>query len=515
MRCSVGRCLFFSAIICAGLAFASAVRAEDSSLNSLRAEIDELRKRIDPAASSLQHDVDIRVDSALEQAFDVQTRGVTLRIGGLLQVWAYTIRNDRLGLLNVPAVVPGAAGASATNNRLASNDSVRVRRAELRIDADITCNVSTHLSIDPARESTGVPSFPSNQGTGFSGDDSAISFLSCDCLGQTDPRGLGSPDGKGQSASVNRMLEDAYISYHDYVPHHDFQIGQMRRRLGEEGTRDDGELDFAERSMITQMASLRDLGVQAHGTWLDERLQYWIGAFDDAGTAFQQRGNRADDNSNKDIAATLQVRPLWSDCLGRMELGYSILTGEGGESRTPDPTLDPANDLNRRHTTHQLQYAWASYHMPGPARGWWVRGEWGEYRDRFAPGDVVTGNAVITTNPHPFNAQGWYVATGYKLGESAFAEQLPCTLKNFEFLFRYETMQNVFFHSLVQVESQLDLFKTRVYTAGVNYRLSGDNIKLQLNYNWVGEPDRSKSADDRQFRAVKNDSLVLNLQVEF
>lgn len=107
MRRSVSCCAFFTAIIFAGSALVSAVRAEDASLGSLRAEIDELRKRIDPTDSALHHDVDIRVESALDQAFEVQTRGATLRIGGLLQVWAYSIQNDHLGMLNVPAVVPG------------------------------------------------------------------------------------------------------------------------------------------------------------------------------------------------------------------------------------------------------------------------------------------------------------------------------------------------------------------------------------------------------------------------
>jgi len=166
-------------------------------------------------------------------------------------------------------------------------------------------------------------------------------------------------------------------------------------------------------------------------------------------------------------------------------------------------------------TTHQLQYAWGSYAFPGVTRGWWVRGEWGEYRDRFAPGEVVTGNAVSTLMPRPFSAQGWYIATGYKLSDSVFADRLLCSVSKLEFLFRYEVMQNIFFHDLVDLENRLDVFKTRVYTAGVNYFVSGNNVKIQLNYNWVGEPGTSHSADDRQFRSVKNDNVVLNLQVGF
>src|SRR6185436_12982927 len=91
------------------------------------------------------------------------------------------------------------------------------------------------------------------------------------------------------AGTTNRIFQDGYINYHGVIPHHDVQIGQFKPQLGEEGIRSSGELDFVERSMLGQLGDKRDLGIHVHGTWWDERFQYWLGAFDGAGN-FQGSG---------------------------------------------------------------------------------------------------------------------------------------------------------------------------------------------------------------------------------
>jgi hypothetical protein len=61
------------------------------------------------------------------------------------------------------------------------------------------------------------------------------------------------------------------------------------------------------------------------------------------------------------------------------------------------------------------------------------------------------------------------------------------------------------------------VFKTSIYTAGLNYYIKGHNAKIQVNYNWVCEPDGDHDGTGaggyRLIREVNNDNLVVNFQV--
>jgi hypothetical protein len=480
------------------------------TLQDLRRELEALRQQVATNPSlSIQHEIENRSINrcALEQS--VHTKACSLTISGLLQVWAYSIDNDTVGLLDAGQAVPGTG--TAARQEEADNDSFRIRRAEIRFTFDIDEHITAHVMIDPAREATGFPSLPQNLGSRTTGDASVSFFDPCLCSGFIDdPRQIGAGTG-----TANRLLQDAYINYHDFVPQHDFSLGQLKRPLGGEGARDSGELDFAERAMITQPAEIRDLGLLVHGNWFDERVQYHAGVFNGAGTAFQQRSNRSDDNDAKDLLLDLRVRPFCADSdFGELEFGCSLLYGIGGEAAGHLPGTNPLNGLNRRETVHSMQYAWLSYRPGGPVRGWWLAGEWGRIRDRFAPSEVQTGIDIITSEPAPFQIDGWYVATGYHFGHTECAERFPSALRNVELAFRYERMRNLFFHDLVAQERRLDVFKTQVFTAGVNYYILGQRAKLQLNYNWVNEQDDVDNTD-RQFREVQNNNVVLNLQTSF
>jgi hypothetical protein len=483
--------------------------------DALKKEVDDLRDRL--ARTTPVVNQTTPVEEVLSNKYGpdavVTTGQGKLTMSGLLQVWYYAIQNDNWGWFDADAA--GADGVGS--NEVSDNDSFRIRRAELKFTMDIHENVRAVIMIDPAREATSFPTLPTNQGSGISGDNDVFYNAGYDQNGQ--------PVGNVKNESVrhgsglaNRMLEDAYINVHGLLPHHDVSIGQMKRRLGEEGWRDSGQLDFAERAMITQLAEQRDIGLQVHGTWLDDRLQYWLGVFNGAGTAFQQRQNRADDNDEKDFVGSILFRPVWkNETWGSLELGASYLWGIQGESAGDDPLWNQVDGLNREQTERQMIYAWASYLPGGPVRGWWLRGEYGNYRDRFAPSEVQTGlntgwgSSSGLRNPDRFNLEGWYFSTGYKLMDSIWADKLNKWVKPMEFTFRYEVMQNLFFQDLAQPLRKVDLFKTQVLTAGINYYIKGNNAKLQVTYNWVNEetPDNGP----RQLREVRNDNLLINFQV--
>jgi hypothetical protein len=309
------------------------------------------------------------------------------------------------------------------------------------------------------------------------------------------------------------------------IPHHDFTIGQFKPYLGEEGIRSSAQLDFVERSFVGQLADARDLGITAHGTWWDDRFQYWVGAFNGAGNYWQSAGqfqNRSDDNDSKDFNYRVLIRPLWKDCTwGSIELGMSSIMGVHGESSGRDPVDTPINGLNRNENWAMHHDAWFSYNPGGPVRGWWIRAEWAWIKDRNAPGSVIdvlgasTGDSGFAqTNGKPFSSDGWYIATGYKISDSRWADCSCGWLKPFEFAFRWDRFYNVEVADLVN-PSHTDDFATNVYTIGVNYYIKGHNAKIQANYNIVDNPDGDSQGGNRTFHDVNNDSFVVNFQVAF
>jgi hypothetical protein len=313
------------------------------------------------------------------------------------------------------------------------------------------------------------------------------------------------------------------------IPHHDFQIGQFKPWIGEEGIRSSAQLDFVERSFCGQLADARDLGASIHGTWWDDRFQYWVGAFDGAGNYLGSGGqfqNRADDNSEKDFNYRVLVRPLWSnnkgdECgcstdWGKMELGMSSRFGHHGEAGGDDPIVNPVNGLNRRHTWGIWHDAWFYYAPGGVVRGLWVRAEGAWIKDRNNPNavaDLGGGSDAGTnfqTNGHVTTVYGGYAALGYKISESRFGDDCNSWLKNFEFLARFDTFQNVEIADPAN-PAHTNNYRTEVITGGINYYIKGHDAKIQMNYNSMKNPEGGVN----NFHNVRNNSFVVNFQVAF
>ena len=168
----------FIGILLAASAQLSVISGEADSLAGLRKEIDDLRQRVAQKSNEsapLSRAIESRMGGTTspQGPAGVKTRSGRLRIGGLAQIWAYSIQNDSMGIVDLNSVFPGGFGVS---NKLVDNDSLRVRRAELRFNLEISENIAAVTSLDFARENTGFPYFPSNQGFG---DADPIYFLPC------------------------------------------------------------------------------------------------------------------------------------------------------------------------------------------------------------------------------------------------------------------------------------------------------------------------------------------------
>jgi len=477
-----------------GLAWSSAARAADETPD-LKKMIEELRKRVltleqeKAARQPVGTGVDKVVDNKYGPNATVSTKQGKLTVGGLVQVWYYSIQNDNLGYFG------NRAGAALTGdtNEAKDNDSFALRRVRLNFTMDVHENVTGYVQLDLANAFGGRPSFGSNLGLTTRG----ATTLAADTNG---------------NAGTN-ILMDAWINYHGVIPHHDFTIGQFCPMVGLDGPRAPALYDFAEVAIIDQITGDRDVGIQAHGTWLDDRLQYWLGAFNTPSSFLGDttNRNRVDNNDEKSFVVSVMGRPVWKDeKWGSLELSFSAQFNKTGES-------GPGTDgLGIPVTDNIRYYAYGIYAPGGPVKGWWMKGEYAWIRGRVASNTWLPSGTVsntLQTRPRAFDTTGWYVSTGYKISDSIFANDVPGWFKPFEFLFRYDTYGNIQAADLVPSFANLrhDVFKSSIYTAGINYYIKGHNAKIQVDYNWALEGGAGDGI--RHTREVRNDNLMVNFQV--
>lgn len=466
---------------------------------------------------------------------NVTTAAGKLVMGGLVQVWYTTIQHDKQGIFNDPA-----GTGVFDSNAWANKDTFSVHTVELYFDMAITDKVSAFVYINPAAEIASntrpvvtrrlanvSPEFNAVNGPFNGATTGAISAL------------------QNGSGAVPQLLQDALINFHDFVPHHDFTVGQMLNTFNEENFAPNNQLDFVDRSYIGNQVP-RDTGAIIHGTWWGNggggsyagggdtgRLQYWAGIWNSAGTLYNPRGNTQDDNNDKDFIGTILLRPIWDDCLGKLELGYSF---RGGRHGTVDPRagagtaglpLSPNNSLERANNWAVGHDAWFKYFAPGCFKGLWFKAEGSWIKDRTSPGSVIDQVAVdfqggdgsgFANGGAPFSSFGYWGAIGYKLGDSPlFCSSCHNWWKNLEIDGRYESAPNVFVtdpqdSGRADANARTNVYNTKVWTAGINYYIAGQGAKIQLNYNHLDSPDGPSSAP---FHHLKANSLVVNFQVSW
>ena len=220
---------------------------------------------------------------------------------------------------------------------------------------------------------------------------------------------------------MQHLFQDLYIDT-KRIPHHRILVGNSRPGVGYEGAGSAFTLPFAARSQISRnFGTVRKLGVRIMGNY--SLLDYDLGGYS-SGTNFSSFFPGAE------FDGWVNFKPL-----GKTDGKYGSLTLGGGITAG-----------QRDSESFNVIGAYVGYRY----KKFWTKAE-------FANADGSNGASGFTTKQR----QGWYVTVGYNL------------TKKLELLARYDEFNP---------DKDIRNNNIREYSAGVNYYIKGQALRLLLNY---------------------------------
>lgn len=240
------------------------------------------------------------------------------------------------------------------------------------------------------------------------------------------------PTPNPSESFMQHLFQDLYIDSRR-IPHHRILVGHSRPGVGYEGAGSAFTLPFAARSQISRnFGTVRKLGVRVMGNY--SLLDYDLGGYS-SGTNFSSFFPGAE------FDGWVNFKPL-----GKTDGKYGRLTLGGGIA---------AGQRDSRDFTVCGAYVGYDY------KRFWVKAE-------FANADGSNGLSGFTTKQR----QGWYVTLGYRL------------TNKIEVLARYDEFDP---------DKNVRNNNIREYTAGLNYFIKGQALKVFLNYVFCQNPSASDS----------------------
>jgi len=220
---------------------------------------------------------------------------------------------------------------------------------------------------------------------------------------------------------MQHLFQDLYIDT-KRIPHHRILVGNSRPGVGYEGAGSAYTLPFAARSQISRnFGTIRKLGVRVMGNY--SLLDYDLGGYS-SGTNFSSFF------PGIEFDGWVNFKPLGktNEKYGKLTLGGGITAGQ------------------RDSESFNVVGAYIGYRY----KRFWTKAE-------FANADGSNGGSGFTTK----HRQGWYVTAGYKL------------TKKLELVARYDEFDP---------DKNIKNNNRREYSAGVNYYIKGQALRVLLNY---------------------------------
>ncbi len=227
------------------------------------------------------------------------------------------------------------------------------------------------------------------------------------------------------------------------IPHHTIIVGNTRVATGYEAAKSSTVLPFVTRPQISRnFGNVRKLGVKIKGKY--DLVEYDLGGYS-SDTYFRKFFPGAE------FAGWVSLKPLGktNGKYGRLKLGSGITAGQ--------------NDIS-----YTVLGAYASYEY----KNLYANFEWGK-------ADGYNGAKGISSN----KAEGLYATLGYRI------------TPKFQIIGRYD-----------QYRPNLDISDNmqKEYTAGINYFVKGQAVKLMLNYVYC-----NNEAKDDSHRIILGTQLLL------
>jgi phosphate-selective porin len=290
-------------------------------------------------------------------------------------------------------------GWFAAGDRGFSN-TFRIRRAELRFSGEIMPDVKWSVMFDPAKALSVNTATTSIDGTPVV-----------------------------RSVSVNqasRAFQEAYVQL-THFKHANFQFGQFKIPLSQEGLQSTAALDTIDRALFMSDRSrggtfgdTRELGAMVYGP-LGKQFDYQAGVFNGAGETL----NDVDTNNEKAFVGRFVFHPM---AIKGLSIGTSGLYA-------PDTTI-----VNPQHQ----RLGFESVYQRNKLR----------LKSEFMMG--IDGD---------IHRRGWYAHAGYRF------------MPKLEGIFRYDT-----FDPDTGRETTPASVTERDYITGFNYYIRENNFKVQFNY---------------------------------
>lgn len=276
-----------------------------------------------------------------------------------------------------------------------------------------------------------------------------------------------------ETTAMRAQMTDGYVTWKKYG-FASVRAGQFKTPYGHEQLASDPKLSTIERSLANDRLTLgRQVGLQLSGDVAEKRFSYAGGAFNGNGV-----NSSSNDNSKFTWVGRLSAVP-WHGTIASQKSKFSL----GANSFVSDDNLSgqPSEFAFSTSTTGKVDNVFV-----GQKIGWGVDAQynlgrldlWAEYlQTQFEPENDKPSSRVI--------ADGWYVQAAYFI--------MP------------DKLQGVLKYDSYKPDNDKSDNTTATWTAGLNYLIKGDDLKLQLDYLRSDVPGQ----DDAQ------DKLIARVQVIF